>query len=101
MKAAGHRRHPRGGPPAAALPDPCRDRLRIGTGQPAQPRGLAGARLAELPLARALLDACHLGQQIGAPGRELAELGHRGGFLVSRQLAPACYTGGLCLSGGR
>lgn len=42
-----------------------------------------------LPLGRALLDAGHLGEQVGPPGCELAELSHRGGLPVRGQLARA------------
>jgi hypothetical protein len=40
-------------------------------------------------LGRALEDSGHLGEQVGPAARELAELGHRGGFLVAGQVAPS------------
>ena len=53
MQAAGGRRHPGGRPPAPPFLNPFRYRLRVGPGLAAQPRGLAGQRLARLPLGRA------------------------------------------------
>jgi hypothetical protein len=41
-----------------------RDRVRVGTGLPAQARSLAGERLIVPPLGRALEDPGHLGEQI-------------------------------------
>jgi hypothetical protein len=78
--------------PCSAHLDPPRDRLRISPGLAAQPGRLPREAFAELPPARALLDARRLGQQIGAAVRELAQLGHRSGFLSRRQLAPAGVT---------
>jgi hypothetical protein len=69
-------------PPGESLPH----RPRLG-GTATRPGGRAARGV---PLTRAFLDARYLGQQIGAPGRERSELGHRGGFLVSCQLTPAC-----------
>ena len=50
--------------------------------------------LIELSLAEALLDPGHLGHQVGAPGRELAELGHRGNLLIFCRAVPACEAPG-------
>jgi hypothetical protein len=57
-------------------------------GLAAQTRGLLGERLIRLALASALKDAGDLGQQVGPAARELAELSHRGGFLVAAQFPP-------------
>jgi hypothetical protein len=94
VKATRERRHARGGPTAPALLDPGRDRLRVGPGLAAQLGGLPRERLIELPLRGALQDPSHLGQQGHAPVRELAELGHRRGFLVPGQHAPPGVTPG-------
>src|SRR6185436_20568537 len=68
---------------------PCRDRVRVGTGLPAQARSLAGERFIVPPLGRALEDPGHLGEQISpAPGKR-AELSNRGGFLAAGQVAPS------------
>jgi hypothetical protein len=64
------------------------------------PTALAAGHAGRLPLvAQALIavgaidvDARHLGQQVGAPGRDRAQLGHRGGFLIRRQVTPAGVT---------
>ena len=84
----GERRPARVRLPAAAFLDPGRDGLRVGPGLAAQPGGLPCDRLVELALGCALEDSGHLGQQIAAPVRELAQLGHRRGFLLPGQLAP-------------
>lgn len=52
------------------------------------PRGLPDNRLARFPLGRALQDPGHLGQQVRAASRELAQPGHHSGFLVPAQLTP-------------
>ena len=88
MQATGERRAPCIRPPLATDLGPSRDRLRIGTRQAAQPRGVAGERLIKRPLSKALSAASDLGEQVGTAG-ELAELGHRDGFLLVRQLVPA------------
>ena len=49
----------------------------------------ARQRLIELALGRALEDPGDLGQQVGPAARELAELGHRGGFFIAGELPPA------------
>ena len=65
------------------------DRVRVGTGLPAQARSLAGERFIVPPLGRALEDPGHLGEQISpAPGKR-AELSNRGGFLAAGQVAPS------------
>jgi hypothetical protein len=87
VQAAGERRHPRGIPPPAPLGDPPWYRLRAGTGLTAQPRGLAGQRLAQLALGRALHDPAHLGQQVSPAAGEPAQRSHRGGLLIRGQLA--------------
>ena len=71
-EATRERRLPRGGPPAATLLDPRRDRLRVGPGLAAEHRGLPGERFIQLALAGALEDPGHLGQEVGPAVRELA-----------------------------
>ena len=75
--------------------DPRRDRLRVGPGLPAQASSLAAERLVQLPLAGALQDPGHLGQQVGPAGRELAQGEHRSGLLVRSQLMPLGTAAGL------
>ena len=87
VQAAGGRRHPRGIPPAPALGDPSRDRLRVGARLAAQACSLTGKRLVQLTLGRALEDVGDLGQQVGPTARELPQCRHRGGFLVRGELA--------------
>ena len=94
MQAAGERRVPSGGPAGAADLDPRRDGLRVGSGLAAQLRGLPLERLARLAFTGALQDSGDFSQQIIAAGRELAELGHGGGFLGSGQLPPPGMTSG-------
>ena len=74
--------------PAPPLFNPARDRLQVGAGLAAQICGLPGERLVQLSLRRSLEDPGDLGQQVGAAGCELTELGHRGGFLVLGELSP-------------
>ena len=89
MQAAGRRRHPGVPSPAPPLFGPCRDRIRVGAGLPAQARSLAGQRFIVPPLGRALEDPGHLGEQISpAPGKR-AELSNRGGFVAAGQVAPS------------
>ena len=88
------RRAARGGSAGAASLDPGRDGLRVGSGFAAQLRGLPLERLAGLAFTGALEDSGDFGQQIGAPGGELAELGHGGGFLGPGQLPPPGVTSG-------
>jgi hypothetical protein len=94
VQAAGERRAARGGSPGAAGLDPCRDGLRVGAGLAAQLRGLPLERLAGLAFTGALQDPGDFGQQIGAPGGELAEFGHGGGFLGPGELPPPGVTSG-------
>lgn len=58
--------------PAPPLPDPARDRLRIGPGLVAQVGGLPGEQFVKLSLGHALEDADNLGQQVSPACRELA-----------------------------
>lgn len=61
----------------------------VGSGEPAQGGGLAGQRLIVPALGRALEDTGHLGQRVGPACGEFAEVGHRGGLLVSGEVAPS------------
>ncbi len=88
VQAARERRHPRGIPPLAPLGDPPWYRLRAGTGLTAQFRRLAGQRLVQLALGRALHDPAHLGQQVSPATGEPAQRSHRGGLFIRGQLAP-------------
>ena len=47
-----------------------------------------------LPFTCALQDSGDFGKQIGAPGGELAEFGHGGGFLGPGELPPPGVTSG-------
>ncbi len=85
---SGERRPPGVRPALAAGLDPSLYRVRVGPGLAAQHRGLAGERLVQLALARALKDPGDLGQEVGPSARELPELGHRGGLFLAAQLAP-------------
>ena len=88
VQAARERRHPRGIPPPAPLGDPPWYRLRAGAGLTAQFRRLAGQRLVQLALGRALHDPAHLGPQVSPATGELAQRSHRGGLFIRGQLAP-------------
>jgi len=68
---------------------PARDRLDAGPGLAAQIGRLPGKRLVKFSIGGALKDPGDLGQQISPARCELAELGHRGGFLVPGQLTPS------------
>jgi hypothetical protein len=68
--------------PAASLLDPSRDQDLIGTRQAAQLCGLPSKRLVQLAFGSAFEDPGDLGEQIGPPARELAELCYRGILLV-------------------
>ena len=59
-----------------------------GTGLTAQFRRLAGQRLVQLALGRALHDPAHPGPQVSPATGELAQRSHRGGLLIRGQLAP-------------
>ncbi len=74
-------------PPAPPLGDPARYHIRVSAGHPAQHRRLTRQRLVQLALTRALEDPGDLGEQVSAGTGELAELGHRGGFLGCGELA--------------
>jgi hypothetical protein len=76
------RRHARGSPPAAPLLHPCGDRLPVGPGIAAQLRGLAAH------LGGAFENPGSLGQQVSAPGGEIAQRSHRGIVLGSREFSP-------------
>ena len=71
VQAARERRHPRGIPPPAPLGDPPWYRLRVRTGLTARLRRLAGQRLVQLALGRALHDPARLAQQV-SPARRRA-----------------------------
>jgi hypothetical protein len=88
MQAARERRPPRSRPAAPALVDPPGYRVRVSPGQAAQPRGGPGQRLVRLAFGSSLEDAGHLSQQVGPAACELAQRGHRGGFLVAGERAP-------------
>jgi hypothetical protein len=75
-------RYPRRVPPPPHFLGPCRDRLRIRSGQPARVGRLASQRFIELAFADTLEDPGHLGEEITAGQR-----GHRGGSLVRGELA--------------
>jgi hypothetical protein len=76
------------GPAPAFLGPPC-DLAGVGTGRHAEAGGGFGPRFVQSALVEAEQDACRFGKQVGAAGREFAELGHRGvGFLLGR-LTPA------------
>ena len=94
MQAAGERRAARGGPAGTAGLDPCRDGPRVGSGLAAQLGGLPLERLTGLAFTGALQDSGDFGQQITAPGGELTEFGHGGGFLGPGQLPPPGVTSG-------
>ena len=79
-------------PPAPSFLDPCRDRLRVGPGVPAQLCGLAPEQLVKFALTRALHGPGDLGQKVGPDSCEHAQLPHRGGVLILGQLAPSCIT---------
>jgi hypothetical protein len=66
----------------------------VGSGLAAQLRGLPLERLAGLAFTGALENSGDFGQQIGAPGGELAEFGHGGGFLGPGELPPPGVTSG-------
>jgi hypothetical protein len=68
--------------PAAPLRYPLRDQGLIRTRQAAQVRGLPGEWLVQFAVGCAFEDPGDLGEQIGPPGRELAQFGHRGVLLV-------------------
>jgi hypothetical protein len=89
VQAARERRPTRLLAPAAALLDPLAGRSRVGSGVPAQLRGEAIHRPGGLTLAEALEQAGRLGQQVGPPRGELAELGHRRGVLLAGKLPAA------------
>jgi hypothetical protein len=55
-----------------------RDQGLIGTRQAAQLRGLPGKWLVQFAVGCTFEDPGDLGEQIGPPGREFAEFGHRG-----------------------
>jgi hypothetical protein len=74
--------------PASSLGDPLRDQGFVGSGEPAQPGGLAGERLIVSAFAGALEDPGDFGEQVGPAAGELAEFGHRGGLLVGGEVAP-------------
>jgi len=88
VQAARCRRHVRDSPPSAALLDPPLDRLRVGPGTAAQACGLACERFVQFALGGALQDPGDLGRQVSPAARELAQRGHRGGFLVAGELSP-------------
>ena len=67
---------------------PGRYLIRIRSGVTAQLRGLPRMRFVQLPLGEALQDPGYLGQQVRPPGRELAQLGHRGHMLGLGELPP-------------
>jgi hypothetical protein len=94
MQATGKRRPARVRPPLTGGLDPRRDRIRVGPGLAAQTRGLVPARLVQLSLGGSELEARNLGQQVGPAACELAQLGHRGGFLGFGRLAPPDVTPG-------
>ena len=73
---------------AAALLDPGRDGVGVGSGQAAQPGGRPGQRLVRLALRCPLEDPGHLGQQIGPAVGQRAEFGQRGRFLLLGERAP-------------
>ena len=54
----------------------------------AQFRRLAGQRLAQLALGRALHDPAHPGPQVSPATGELAQRSYRGGLFIRGQLAP-------------
>jgi hypothetical protein len=64
----------------------------VGSCLAAQLRGLPLERLVGFPFTGALEDSGDFGQQIGAPRRELAELGHHGGFVGVGELPPPGVT---------
>ena len=76
---------------SAALPavQATRERQHPGVRRP------AGQGFVQFTLTRALEDPGDLGQQVGPPGGEPAELGHRSGFLVAIQLTPPGAVPGL------
>jgi len=88
VHATRERRLACGGPPAPPLRDPRRYRVLVGPGLAAQRRGLAYQRLIKLTLAGALEDPGHLSKEVRAAARELAQRGHRGGFIVAAEFAP-------------
>jgi len=94
VQAAGERRAARGGPAGAAGLDPGRDGLRVGSGLAAQLHGLPLERFTGLPFTGTLEDSGDFGQQIAAPGGELAEFGHGGGFPGPGELPPPGVTSG-------
>jgi len=71
------------------LLDPLRDQRLIGAGIAAKLRGLPPQRLIRLALGEAFEEPGHLGQQVGPPGRQLAQRGHRRVMLAGGQRAPA------------
>lgn len=75
-------------PAPPAFGHPCRDRLGTGTGQPAQNGRLTRQRLVQLTLRSTLEQAGHLGQEVGPAGRELAQRGCRGVFLICGEHTP-------------
>jgi hypothetical protein len=55
---------------------------------PLTPGGLPVQRLGQLPLGRALEDPGDLGEQVGAPGGQVPQLGHRGIVLGLGEVPP-------------
>jgi len=51
-------------------------------------RGLARERLVKFSLGEAFQQPGNLRQQVGPPGRELAQRGHRGGLLIAAEPTP-------------
>ena len=80
--------------PASSFGGPLRDEGVVGSGEPAQGGGLAGEWLIVPALGRALEDAGHLGQQVGPACGKVAEFSHRGGLLVSGEVAPSGVVAG-------
>ena len=80
--------------PASSFGGPLRDEGVVGSGEPAQGGGLAGERLIVPALGRAFEDAGHLGQQVGPACGKVAEFSHRGGLLVSGEVASSGVVAG-------
>ena len=95
MHATGERWPPGACRPPPTFLDPLWYRLRVGPGQPAQPRGAPGERFVEFALACALEEAGHLGQQVGPTACERLEFGDCGGFLISGEPMPLRPVPGL------
>jgi hypothetical protein len=83
------RRVPDGTAAAAPFLEPCGDRFRVGPGFPAQPGGLTGEPLVQLPLVRALEHPGDLGEQVSpaAISRSAPTAAASSAALSSRHLA--------------